>query len=120
MQEIYARLSKDQRILCGRQDTTGRYTCDGQLADYVTYQQPVGRPARYLIPLPGWVLDKKGVWHKTTSIEDRKAHGIPLSRTSSPDKRRYPNLPALARCPKCRAVQWLEPERLKISPGPND
>jgi hypothetical protein len=28
-------------------------------------------------------------------------------------------LPALVRCPKCHAVQWLDPVRLRITPGPN-
>lgn len=115
MDEIYARVSKDQRILCGRQDATGCFTCDEPLAAYVKAERPIGPPVRYLIALDGWALDRhKGIWHSTTNIEDRKRHGIPRRPAAV-----YPALPALIRCPKCRAVQWLDPSRLKVAPGPN-
>lgn len=115
MDEIDARLSKEQRILCGRQDATGRYVCDEPVAHTVAHVRPVGPPARHLVPLEGWALDRrKGVWHKTTSVEDRRKYGVPPV-----GHRVYPTLPALARCPKCRAVQWLDPVRLHIARGPN-
>lgn len=116
MNEIYARLSKAGRIVCGRADADGRYTCDEPLADYITHQHRTGLPVRHLLPLAGWVLDKKGIWTRTTQVEDRRAHGIAPSRRSLTGTHRYPDLPALVRCPKCRAVQWLEPARLKVSP----
>ena len=75
--------------------------------------------ARHLIALDGWALDrKKAVWHRTTSVEDRKRAGIVLPPAAR-EARRYPTLPALVRCPKCRSVQWLDPVRLGVTPGPN-
>jgi hypothetical protein len=112
MDEIYARLSKERRVLCGRQDSTGRYTCDEPLAGYAREDRPLGPPARRLVPLAGWALDaRKGIWNQTTSVEDRRRHGIPQQRR--PD---FPDLPTLIRCPKCGAVQWLDPHRLKSAP----
>lgn len=115
MDEIYARVSKEQRILCGRQDATGHFTCDEPLAAYVKPDPPAGSCVRYLVALPGWALDRhKSIWHQTTSVEDRRRHGIPPSHAPL-----YPQLPTLVRCPRCRTVQWLDPTRLKVAPGPN-
>jgi hypothetical protein len=118
MEETYARLSKGGRVLCGTLNAEGHYTCDEPLADFAV--PDAMRPhARHLIALDGWALDrKKAVWHRTTSIEDRKKAGIVLPRAAR-EERRYPALPALARCPKCRSVQWLDPMRLGVTPGPN-
>ena len=118
MEEICARLSRAGRIVCGRPGPDGRYTCDEPLADHVTRRDAADLPERCLVPLPGWALDKKGVWHKTTRVDDLRARGIAPCRIA-PHPGSYPDLPALARCPKCRAVQWLEPARLKVSPHPN-
>ena len=108
-QEISARLSKAGLILCGRQDEEGCYTCDGEVATTIPAPRPVGSPGRRLVPPAGWRLDpRKGIWHQTTQIEDRRAHGRP-QRPLAPDVPGYPFLPALVRCPKCRTVQWLDP-----------
>jgi hypothetical protein len=110
--EIYARQSKAGRILCGRMDDDGRYTCDGEVATTIPIERPVGAPVRRLAPPDGWRLDeRKGVWRQTTQLVDRRAHGR-LSRPLPQATRCYPFLPALVRCPKCRAVQWLDPTHL--------
>ena len=119
MDEMYARLSKAGRIVCGRPDGESRYLCDEPLADVVVVHRPPRPPVRLLVPLDGWVLDKRGVWGRTTRVEDRRAHGLAPRPPPPPARRTYPDLPALVRCPKCRAVQWLEPARLKVSPRPN-
>jgi hypothetical protein len=109
--ETYARQSKAGHILCGRQDDEGRQVCDGVVASTVPVPRPVGPPARRLAPPEGWRLDaRKGVWHLTTQLEDRRAHGRP--RRPPPAAHGYPFLPALVRCPKCRTVQWLDPAHL--------
>ena len=118
MDESYARISKAGRILCGRSGEDGRFTCDEPVADTVTLRRGNGVAERRLVPLPGWVLDKKGVWQKSAQVEDRRAHGLASPRLP-PSKRTYPDLPALVRCPKCRAVQWLEAARLNVAPRPN-
>jgi hypothetical protein len=118
MDEICARLSKDGRVLCGKQDVEGHHTCDEPLAA-LEVPETVRLPARYLIALDGWALDRrKAIWHRTTSVEDRKKAGIVLPRAAR-EARHYPALPALVRCPKCRSVQWLDPVRLGVTPGPN-
>ena len=119
MDEIYARLSKAGRILCGRPDPDGRFTCDEPVADWVEVTIHTGFAERRLVPLDGWVLDKKGIWTRTTRVEDLRRHGIVPARARVPAGGRYPDLPALVRCPKCSAVQWLEPARLRVSPRPN-
>jgi hypothetical protein len=112
MNEIYARLSKEQRILCGRQDATGHYTCDEPLAEFAREDRPIGPPARRLMPLVGWALDaRKSIWRQTTSVEDRRRHGIPQRPRPV-----FTDLPTLLRCPKCGAVQWLDPRRLSSVP----
>jgi hypothetical protein len=118
MEEIYARLSKGGRVLCGRQDAEGHHTCDEPLAA-LEVPETVPPPARHLIALGGWALDRrKAIWHRTTSVEDRKKAGVVLPRVVR-EARRYLALPALARCPKCRSVQWRDPVRLGVTPGPN-
>jgi hypothetical protein len=110
--ETYARRSKAGLVLCGRQDDEGRQVCDGVVASTVPEPRPVGPPVRSLVPPEGWRLDEsKGVWHQTTQLKDRHAHGR-LGRPLPPESRCYPFLPALVRCPKCRAVQWLDPAHL--------
>ena len=117
-QDIYARLSKAGRILCGRRDADGRRCCDGLVATTVPEPGPVGAPARRLAPPEGWRLDeRKGVWHQTTQLEDRRAHGR-LPRPPRPETRSYPFLPALVRCPKCGIVQWLDPAHLQVDHTP--
>lgn len=115
MQEVHARLSGAGRVVCGRPDEDGRFTCDQPLADLVTGRRRSGLPARRLAPLPGWTQDSKGVWQKTTQVEDRRARGLAPPRTP-PERRAYPALPALVRCPKCRTVQWLDARRLRVPP----
>ncbi len=111
-QDAYARLSKSGRVLCGRMDTDGLYHCDGVVASTVPVLRPVGAPMCRLAPPEGWRLDEgKGIWHQTTQLEDRRAHGR-LRRTVPAESRAYPFLPALVRCPKCRLVQWLDPAHL--------
>ena len=119
MDEIYARLSKAGRILCGRPDADGRFTCDEPLADRVEVTLHTGFAERRLVPLEGWALDKKGVWTRTTRVEDLRKRGIAPPRARAPAGGRYPDMPALARCPKCGAVQWLDPDRLGVSSRPN-
>jgi hypothetical protein len=111
--ELYARQSKSGSILCGRRDDDGHYTCDGVVAATVAAQGPVGAPVRRLAPPEGWRLDeRKGIWHQTTELADRRAHGR-LRRPAPPESRHYPSLPTLVRCPKCRTVQWLDPAHLQ-------
>ena len=117
MNELYARLSKAGRVVCGRPDIDGRLSCDEPLAAIVTVDGPRGREAR-LVPLAGWRQDRKSVWRRTTRAEDLKARGL-ATRTALPPRGHYPDLPALACCPKCKAVQWLDAERLKVSGRPN-
>jgi len=115
MEEIFARLSKDGRVLCGRPGADGRSTCDEPLADVVQVRAGAGRPERRLAVLDGWAQDKKGLWQKTTRAADLRRRGIAPPRV--PPERRTPiEPPALARCPKCRAVQWLDADRLRVSP----
>ena len=110
--EIYARNSKAGLILCGWRDEDGHFTCDGVVATTILVQGPVGPPVRRLAPLEGWRLDeRKGVWHQTTELADRRAHGR-VRRPAPLDSRRFPFMPTLVRCPKCRAVQWLDPAHL--------
>lgn len=119
MNEIYARLSKVGRIVCGRPDVDGRLSCDEPLAGIVTVHEPPRYPERRLVPLPGWRQDRKGVWRRTTKVEDLRARGVAPARTAPLPLGRYPDLPALVCCPKCASVQWLEAERLKVVAHPN-
>lgn len=121
MNETYARLSKAGRIVCGRPDTDGRLSCDEPLAGIVTVHEPPRHPERRVVPLPGWRQDRKGVWRRTTRVEDLRARGVALAR---PRPRPLPHghyldLPALVCCPKCASVQWLAAERLKVAARPN-
>lgn len=119
MEEVYARLSNVTRVLCGRPDADGRFTCDQTLAEVVRVDRGVGRPQRRLAALEGWTQDKKGVWQRTTRVEDLRRRGVAVPRRS-PEQRTFVEFPALARCPKCRFVQWLDAERLNVPerPGP--
>ena len=119
MEDVYARLSKAGQVLCGRPDDDGRYHCDGALAEVVEVDLLTGFAERRLVALPGWTLDKKGVWHETTQMSDLRRHGRALPRRGAPARYRYPDLPALVRCPKCSTVQWLEPVQLKVTGRPN-
>jgi hypothetical protein len=116
MDDIYARLSKGGDVLCGRPDATGRFTCDEPLAEVVKLAPDRGMPERRLAALDGWAQDQKGVWRRTTRAADLRRRGIAPSRLP-PERRTFVEFPALARCPKCRAVQWLDPERLRVSPA---
>jgi hypothetical protein len=116
-QETYARRSKAGHILCGQQDDQGRRVCDGVVAGTVPEPRPIGSPLHRLVPPEGWRLDeRKGIWHQTTELQDRRAHGRPR-RPPPPALRCYPFLPTLVRCPKCRAVQWLDPAHLDDNQG---
>jgi hypothetical protein len=119
MDDIYARLSKAGRIVCGNPDTAGRYSCDEPLAGIVTVHEPPRYPERRLVPLAGWRQDKKGVWRRTTHVEDLRARGIAPTPPAPLPRGQYPDLPALACCPKCASVQWLEADRLKVAAHPN-
>lgn len=119
MEEVHARLSKSGNIVCGKPDSDGRLSCDEQLAAIVTVPMPGRYPERRLTPLPGWRQDRKGIWRRTTQVEALRARGIAPPRPSPLPKGRYPDLPALACCPKCRTVQWLSAQRLKVSAHPN-
>lgn len=98
-------------VLCGRLDADGRHHCDGALAEIIAAPAGGGTSSRRPAPLPGWTMDRKGVWVRTTSVEDRRASGRAPGRLP-PERRAFPQLPALVRCPKCRAVQWIDPARL--------
>ena len=117
MEEVYARLSNVRRVLCGRPDADGRFTCDQPLAEVVRVDRGAGRPQRRLAALEGWTQDKKGVWQRTTRMEDLRRRGIAAPR-HPPEQRTFVEFPALARCPKCRLVQWLDAERLNVSVAP--
>ncbi len=118
--EIAARLSKAGKIVCGKPDMDGRLSCDEPLAAIVTVHEPPRHPERRLVPLPGWRQDKRGVWRNTTRTRDLRAHGLAQPKPGPLPPGAYPDLPALACCPKCTAVQWLDADRLRVSPRPND
>lgn len=117
--EIWARLSKSGSVLCGKPDGDGRLSCDEPLAAVVTVHEPPRYPERLLVPLPGWRQDKKGVWRRTTRVEDLRARGAAPGRAAPLARGQYPELPALVCCSKCGTVQWLDAERLKVSAYPN-
>lgn len=118
MDTIAARLSRTGSVLCGRPSEDGRYHCDAPLAAIVTRTEGgTAPPTRRLVPLPGWRLDPKGVWQKTTRVEDLRAQGRAIGHDALVRSPGFPHLPALARCPKCRTVQWLDPERLLHAPS---
>ncbi len=117
MEEVFARLSKSGRVVCGQPGVDGRYTCDEPLAERVMVHEHGHLPERRLVALPGWVQDRKGIWVRTTRVEDLKRRGRTSGRSAS-EQRVYPDLPTLARCPKCRTVQWLDAEHLKVEPYP--
>lgn len=119
MDDIYARLSKAGRIVCGKPDIDGRVSCDEELAGIVTVHEPPRYLERRFVPLPGWRLDRKGVWRQTTRVEDLRASGRAPARLMPLPRGSYPELPALVCCPKCATVQWLDPDRLKLSHDPN-
>jgi hypothetical protein len=109
----FARLSKAGCVLCGRRDEGGRFTCDGMVAATIREPRPIGSPVSRLVPPEGWRLDgRKGIWHQTTQLHDRQAHGR-VRRPKAAGSREYPFLPALVQCPKCRTVQWLDPAHLR-------
>jgi hypothetical protein len=110
MDEFYARLSNSGGVLCGRESADGRFHCDQPLAEVVRESTGSGGPMRRLVALNGWAQDKRGVWQRTTQMEDRRRHGIATPR----EQRAYIEFPALVRCPKCRLVQWLDAVRLRV------
>lgn len=116
MQEIYARLSKTGAVLCGRPRDDGAFVCDQPLAEVVRVRGAAGPARRRLVALDGWSQDKGGVWRRTTHVEDLRRIGIARLRPR-PDQRAMIEFPALTRCPKCRVVQWLDPERLRVAGG---
>ena len=116
MEETYARLSKSGGVLCGRPDPDGRFTCDEPLAEVVKLERGHGVPERRLAALDGWAQDQKGVWRQTTRPADLRRRGIAPARVS-PERRTLVEFPALARCPKCRTVQWLDAEQLRVATG---
>jgi hypothetical protein len=118
MDDIYARVSKAGRVLCGRPDQDGRFTCDEALAEILTIRERGTPPERRLVSLDGWVQDKKGIWSITTRVEDLRRHGIAAPR-QPPHQRPAIDSPALVRCPKCRLVQWLDAEHLGLPAGPD-
>ena len=116
MEEISARLSKSGEVLCGRPGDDGRFNCDAPLAEVVRVGRGHALPERRLAALDGWAQDQRGVWRETTRAADLRRQGIAPARVP-PERRTFVDFPALARCPKCRAVQWLDPERLRVSSG---
>jgi hypothetical protein len=118
MDEVYARLSNAGGVLCGRPSADGRFHCDQPLAEVVRVSTGTGAPERRLAALDGWAQDKRGVWQRTTRAEDRRRHGIATPRPQR-EQRTMIEFPALVRCPKCRLVQWLDAERLRIA-SPDD
>jgi hypothetical protein len=116
MDEVFARLSKAGGVLCGRLGDDGRTTCDEPLAEVLRVRDGHAMPERRLAALAGWTQDKKGIWQKTTRAEDLRRHGIAQPRHTAL-RRTLIEFPALARCPKCRTVQWLDADRLRVSTG---
>ena len=115
MDEVFARVSKAGRVVCGRQLADGGYHCDEPIAAaIVRVHEPPRYPERRLVALPGWRMDRKSIWRRTTSVEDRRAHG---RAPGTPAVTPHVELPALACCPKCGALQWLEAERLNVAAG---
>ncbi len=115
MEETFARVSKAGKVVCGKPHEDGRFYCDEPLAALARVHEPPNYPERELVALPGWRLDWKGIWRETTSeIDRRKRRGGP-SKQASPSS---PELPALACCPKCGTVQWLDAERLRVRARP--
>lgn len=117
MDDVYARLSKAGDVLCGRPGIDGRFTCDQPVAEVVREDRS-GASRRRLAALEGWAQDKMGVWQRTTRVEDLRRRGIAPARRRA-EQRVYVEFPALARCPKCRTVQWLDAERLRVAAGPD-
>lgn len=112
MDGTFARVSKAGRVVCGKQHPDGGFYCDEPIAAAITrVHEPPRYPERRLIALPGWRMDRKGIWRRTTSVEDRRAHG-----RDTKDATTSPELPALACCAKCGTLQWLEAERLGVRP----
>jgi hypothetical protein len=116
MDDIYARRSKSGEVLCGQAGADGRFTCDAPLAEVIRPHRERGMPERRLAALDGWIQGPKGVWQQTTRTADLRRRGIAPTHLP-PEKRTLIEFPALARCPKCRAVQWLDAARLGVSPG---
>lgn len=114
MDEVFARVSKAGRVVCGRQHADGGYYCDEPIAAaIVRVHEPPRHPERRLVALPGWRMDRKSIWRRTTSVEDRRVHGrAPVKPAVTP----LVELPALACCPKCGALQWLDATRLNVAP----
>ena|GEM_PF-2507668 len=111
MDSWFARVSKAGRVVCGKQHADGGFYCDEPIAAFITRVREASRyPERRLVVLPGWRLDRKGIWRRTTSVEDRRAHG----RATTEERAASPELPALACCAKCGTLQWLEAERLGV------
>lgn len=115
MDEFFARVSKAGQVVCGRQHADGGFYCDEPIAAGIArVHEPPAYPERRLVALPGWRMDRKGIWRRTTSALDRRARGFAPKQAEAV----RPELPALACCPKCGALQWLEAERLGVAAKP--
>lgn len=112
MDEFFARVSKAGRVVCGRRDADGGFYCDEPIAAAITrVHEPPNYPERRLVALPGWRMDRKGIWRRTTSVEDRRAYGRATTKAAAPE---IAEVPALACCAKCGTLQWLDAERLGV------
>lgn len=117
MEDLFARVSKAGKVVCGKPHVDGGYYCDEPLAAIARVHKPPNYPERELVVLPGWRPDRKGIWRRTTSEHDRRKHrGTPSKHAELP----RPELPALACCPKCGTAQWLDAERLRVRARPGD
>jgi hypothetical protein len=115
MEETFARVSRAGNVVCGRQHADGGFYCDEPLAAIVKVHSPPSYPERLLAALPGWRLDRKGILRRTTSVEDKRAHGRSASKAAHGQ---LLELPVIVFCPKCAVLQWLDAERLSVGPRP--
>ena len=74
MDETFARLSKAGKVVCGKQHADGGFYCDEPLAAVARVHESPSYPQRMLFALPGWRADRKSIWRRTTSVDDRRAH----------------------------------------------
>ncbi len=111
------------KVVCGRPD------CGYVLARVV--QIPQGRVAEFAM---GWAPNSEGIWALTRHAAARVANGRPpaFRRRPRPDTLRllphkpmyrdkYPTpqaYPAQVRCPRCRLVQTLDAQQLRVGIRP--